>query len=185
MSSVNRAEMVYNIHIMEELMEGHIVDRALAFATIAHGDQKRKYSGEPYIVHPVEVMKIVETVEHDDSMLAAALLHDVVEDTDVTIEEIEASFGSDVAELVGFLTDVSKPEDGNRKHRKGMDREHSAQSSARAQTVKLADLISNSRDILENDPSFAKVYLHEKSLLLDVLTQGDRELHARAATFIV
>jgi (p)ppGpp synthase/HD superfamily hydrolase len=166
-------------------MDSNIVDRALAFATVAHGDQKRKYSGEPYIIHPVEVMKIVETVEHDENMLAAALLHDVVEDTDVTIEEIESAFGPDVAELVGFLTDVSKPEDGNRKFRKAMDREHSAQSSARAQTVKLADLISNSRDILENDPHFAKVYLHEKALLLEALTLGDRTLHARAATFVV
>lgn len=163
----------------------HIVDRALAFATVAHGDQKRKYSGEPYIVHPVEVMKIVSSVDHDDAMLAAALLHDVVEDTDVTIEEIEESFGADVADLVSDLTDVSKPEDGNRKFRKAMDRDHSAQSSARAQTVKLADLISNSRDILENDPSFAKVYLREKALLLEVLTLGDRTLHAKAATFVV
>jgi (p)ppGpp synthase/HD superfamily hydrolase len=163
----------------------NIVDRALSFATIAHGEQKRKYSGEPYIIHPIEVMEIVCTVEHDDAMLAAALLHDTVEDTEVTIEEIEESFGADVASLVSDLTDVSKPEDGNRKFRKAMDRDHSAQSSARAQTVKLADLISNSADILENDPSFAKVYLHEKALLLEVLTLGDRTLHSRAAGFIV
>ncbi len=166
-------------------MEQELVKRALAFATLAHGDQKRKYTGVMYIVHPIEVMEIVKTVPHDDAMLAAALLHDVVEDTDVTIEEIEESFGSDVASLVADLTDVSKPEDGNRKFRKAMDREHSAKSSARAQTVKLADLISNSADILENDPNFAKVFLAEKELLLDVLTEGDRTLHARAASFVL
>ena len=166
-------------------MSSSLILKALQYATKAHEGQVRKYSGEPYIVHPIEVMEIVKTVEHDDAMLAAALLHDVVEDTDVTIEEIEASFGADVAALVSDLTDVSKPEDGNRKLRKAMDRAHSAKSSARAQTVKLADLISNSSDILENDPSFAKVYLHEKELLLDVLTLGDRSLHARAASFIV
>ena len=159
------------------------VQRALAFATLAHGDQKRKYTGEPYIVHPIEVMEIVKSVPHDDAMLAAALLHDVVEDTDVTIEEIESAFGPDVAELVGFLTDVSKPEDGNRKFRKGLDREHSAKAPARAQTVKLADLISNSRDILKNDPHFAKVYLREKEQLLEVLLLGDPALHREAATF--
>ena len=162
-----------------------IVDRALAFATIAHGEQKRKYSGEPYIVHPIEVMEIVKTVPHDEAMLAAALLHDVVEDTEVTLAEIHQAFGEDVASLVDDLTDVSKPEDGNRKLRKALDREHSANSSARAQTVKLADLISNSSDILENDPKFARVYLAEKELLLEVLTQGDPTLHEKASTFLL
>ena len=162
-----------------------IVDRALAFATIAHGEQKRKYSGEPYIVHPIEVMEIVKTVPHDEVMLAAALLHDVVEDTEVTLAEIHQAFGEDVASLVDDLTDVSKPEDGNRKLRKALDREHSANSSARAQTVKLADLISNSSDILENDPKFARVYLAEKELLLEVLTQGDPTLHEKASTFLL
>ena len=167
------------------MAETELVRRALAFATLAHGDQKRKYTGEMYIVHPIEVMEIVKTVPHDDAMLAAALLHDVVEDTDVTLEEIRSSFGDDVASLVDDLTDVSRPEDGNRKARKALDREHSARSSARAQTVKLADLISNSSDILENDPKFAKVFLAEKELLLEVLTKGDRTLHERAASFIL
>tara|TARA_A100001037_G_C15064121_1_gene596178 strand:- start:588 stop:1088 length:501 start_codon:yes stop_codon:yes gene_type:complete len=166
-------------------MTENMVQRALAFATLAHGDQKRKYTGVPYIVHPIEVMEIVQSVPHDDAMLAAALLHDVVEDTDVTLEEVRSAFGDDVASLVDDLTDVSKPEDGNRKHRKAMDRDHSARSSARAQTVKLADLISNSADILENDPKFAKVFLAEKELLLEVLTKGDKSLHSRAASFVL
>ena len=161
-----------------------LVDRALAFATIAHEGQVRKYSGEPYIVHPIEVMKIVMTVDHDDAMLSAALLHDVVEDTDVTIEEIDKAFGPDIASLVSDLTDVSRPEDGNRKARKALDRAHSATASARAQTIKLADLISNSTDITKNDPSFAKVYLAEKRLLLEVLVLGDESLHKTASTFV-
>lgn len=161
-----------------------LVKKALKFATQAHGEQKRKYTGQPYIVHPVEVMNIVKTVEHDDEMLAAALLHDVVEDTPVTIEEIEELFGSDVASLVSDLTDVSKPEDGNRKFRKAMDREHSAAASARAQTIKLADLISNGVDILEHDRHFAKVFLAEKDLLLDVLTKGDKSLWKKAAEIV-
>ncbi len=163
----------------------NLVDRALKFATIAHADQKRKYTGQPYIVHPIEVMKIVQSVEHDEAMLAAALLHDVVEDTDITIEVIADTFGEDVASLVDDLTDVSKPEDGNRKTRKALDRAHSAKASARAQTIKLADLISNSSDILENDPKFAKVYLAEKELLLEVLTEGNAILRKQAADFLV
>jgi|TARA_B110000211_G_C13764713_1_gene414797 (p)ppGpp synthase/HD superfamily hydrolase len=165
-------------------MTQELVQRALAFATLAHHDQKRKYSGQPYIVHPIEVAEIVRTVEHDDEMLAAALLHDVVEDTDVTIEAIKSEFGEGVADLVDDLTDVSEPRDGNRKVRKAMDREHSARTSARAQTIKLADLISNSSDITANDPSFAKVYLAEKALLLEVLIKGDPALLKKAASYL-
>ena len=165
-------------------MTQELVQRALAFATLAHHGQKRKYSGQPYIVHPIEVAEIVRTVEHDDEMLAAALLLDVVEDTDVTIEAIKSEFGEGVADLVDDLTDVSEPRDGNRKVRKAMDREHSARTSARAQTIKLADLISNSSDITANDPSFAKVYLAEKALLLEVLIKGDPALLKKAASYL-
>lgn len=169
----------------EKVKTTNLVQRALEFATVAHTGQERKYTGAPYIVHPIEVMEIVKTVKHDDAMLAAALLHDVVEDTSVTIEIITAEFGDDVASLVDDLTDVSRPEDGNRKLRKGLDRDHSAQSSARAQTVKLADLISNSSDILVNDPNFAKVYIAEKKLLMKVLTKGDPILFGRAASHVL
>jgi (p)ppGpp synthase/HD superfamily hydrolase len=161
-----------------------LVDRALAYATIAHSGQVRKYTHKPYIVHPVEVMQIVMSVEHDDAMLSAALLHDVVEDTDITIEEIMLEFGDDVANLVSDLTDVSHPSDGNRKIRKGLDRAHSATASARAQTIKLADLISNTLDITQHDPVFAKVYLAEKRLLLEVLVLGDKLLHKRALSLV-
>jgi (p)ppGpp synthase/HD superfamily hydrolase len=117
-------------------------------------------------------------------MVAAAWLHDVVEDTGCTFTDIHMAFGIDIATLVGWLTDVSKPEDGNRAHRKAMDRHHTAQAPAEAQTIKLADLISNSRSIMAHDPAFAVTYLAEKRLLLEVLTKGDRGLHARASEFI-
>lgn len=153
-----------------------MLDEVLKFATLAHIDQKRKYTGDPYIVHPIAVSEIVKTVEHTDEMVAAALLHDVVEDTDVTIEQVEAKFGYKVAELVGWLTDVSKPEDGNRKTRKALDREHSAQAPAEAQTIKVADLIHNTDSIERHDPSFWKIYKQEKIALLDVLTKADQKL---------
>src|SRR5210317_2166475 len=122
-----------------------MLDEVLKFATKAHGDQKRKYTNDPYIVHPIAVSEIVKTVAHTDEMVAAALLHDVVEDTDVTLDQIKDKFGSKVAELVGWLTDISRPEDGNRKTRKTLDREHSAEAPADAQTIKLADLIHNTK----------------------------------------
>jgi (p)ppGpp synthase/HD superfamily hydrolase len=150
-----------------------MLDEVLKFATKAHGSQKRKYTGEPYIVHPIAVSEIVKTVPHTDEMVAAALLHDVVEDTPVTIKEIETKFGTKVAELVGWLTDTSRPEDGNRKTRKSIDRLHSAEAPAEAQTIKLADLIHNTESIERYDPSFYKVYRQEKIALLEVLTKGD------------
>ena len=79
---------------------------------------------------------------------------------------------------------IAISQDGNRAHRKAIDREHTAQAPAAAQTVKLADLISNSRSIMEHDPQFAVVYLAEKRLLLEVLTKGDPGLHARATEMI-
>jgi len=153
-----------------------MLDEVLKFATKAHGDQKRKYTGDPYIVHPIAVAEIVKTVPHTDAMIAAALLHDVVEDTPVTIEQIKDKFGSEVAELVGWLTDISRPENGNRKTRKSLDRDHSANAPAEAQTIKLADLIHNTKSIEKHDPHFWKVYKQEKIALLDVLTKGDRSL---------
>ena len=157
-----------------------MLDDVLKFATAAHGDQKRKYTGEPYIVHPIAVAEIVETVPHTEAMIAAALLHDVVEDTHVTLDQIEDRFGSEVAELVGWLTDISKVEDGNRRTRKALDRAHSAAAPAEAQTIKLADLIHNTASIEKHDPGFYRVYRQEKIELLKVLTKGDKSLMVRA-----
>ena len=162
------------------------VERARVFATAAHAavGQVRKYTFEPYIVHPAEVAGIVATVPHTNEMLAAAYLHDTVEDTGVSIVDIQKEFGNEVASLVGWLTDVSKPEQGNRAVRKAIDREHTAMAPAAAQTVKLADLIANSRSILAHDPAFARVYLEEKRMLLEVLTRGDATLMAQARRIV-
>ena len=159
-----------------------LIERARIFATAAHAAvaQLRKYTGEPYIVHPAEVASIVAEVGGTEAMIAAAWLHDVVEDTGVTNEVIRAEFGAEVAELVGWLTDVSRPEQGNRAIRKAIDRAHTAMAPADAQTVKLADLISNTRSILAQDVAFAKVYLEEKRLLLEVMTKGNATLMAEA-----
>lgn len=163
-----------------------IVQKAWVYAMAAHAavGQNRKYTNEPYIVHPYEVMTIVKSVPHTEDMLAAALLHDVVEDTGCTITDIHLNFGADIAAIVDGLTDVSKPEDGNRAKRKAIDREHTAQAPAEAQTIKLADLISNSKSIMQHDPDFAVTYLAEKKLLLEVLTKGDRGLHAEASKYV-
>lgn len=157
-------------------------ERALLFATAAHAavGQVRKYTGEPYIVHPIEVASIVETVPgHTVEMIAAAYLHDVIEDTQVELETIVKEFGPEIANLVLWLTKVGEAEHGNREYRKELDRQYLAQAPADAQTVKLADLISNTKTIVQHDPKFAEVYMREKLALLQVLKKGDHDLWVR------
>lgn len=156
--------------------------RAMIFAFEKHSEinQTRKYSKRPYIVHPAAVTEIVRSVPHTPQMLAAAWMHDTVEDTKATLEEVRELFGQEVYTLVEMLTDISKPEDGNRRTRKEMDRQHLAKASPEAKTVKLADLIHNSKSIIEKDPGFAKVYVREMRDLLEVLKEGDSTLWNRA-----
>jgi (p)ppGpp synthase/HD superfamily hydrolase len=161
-----------------------LINKAKMLAGKAHEGQFRKYSGMPYIVHPIEVATIVQTVEHSDEMIAAALLHDVVEDTDYSFEDIAKEVSPEVADLVKGLTDVSSPQDGNRKVRKAIDKDHLAEQNAEVQTIKLADVISNSKDIKANDPKFAKVYIEEMKALLEVLTKGDKTLYAKAKEIV-
>lgn len=101
-------------------MTNTLVERARRYATKAHAaiDQRRKYTDDPYIVHPQAVMELVRSVPHTEEMLAAAWLHDTVEDTPTTLGDIESHFGPKVAELVRMLTNVSRAEDGNRFERK-------------------------------------------------------------------
>jgi hypothetical protein len=159
-----------------------LIDRARRYATEAHDriDQRRKYNNQPYQVHLKAVAELVASVSDDPEMIAAAWLHDTVEDTPATFGNIEREFGPQIASLVAELTDVSKPGDGNRSVRKAIDRAHLANASSRAKTVKLADLIDNCRDICNHDPRFARVYLLEMNELLAVLEDGAPALLRRA-----
>lgn len=163
-----------------------LVERARVFATAAHASvsQLRKYTNEPYIVHPAEVVSIVASRPHNSEMLAAAWLHDVVEDTGVPVTLIWSEFGSVVASYVNWLTNPSKEEDGNRERRKSIDREFIRNAPAEVKTIKLADLISNCSSIVQHDQKFAKTYLEEKRLMLEVLREGDSVLFERAASIV-
>ena len=160
----------------------NIIEKARVFATAAHyaAGNVRKYTGEPYINHSIAVVLLVAGVPHTPEMIAAAWLHDTVEDTGVSIQLIEREFGDKIADLVYWLTDKSTHEDGNRAARKAIDRLHIAQASPAAKTIKLADLLDNTASIIERDPDFAKVYMAEKAELLKVLTEGDKTLWDRA-----
>lgn len=162
-------------------MTSQLVREARMFATIKHQGQKRKYTFEPYIIHPAAVAK---TVEYDargtDEMIAAAWLHDTVEDTDTTTNDILRDFGDIVASYVEYLTDDNK--EGNRAARKARYALVLKDAPYQVKTIKLADLIDNTGDIVKHDPNFARVYLAEKRELLDVLRGGDPRLWMRANT---
>lgn len=122
-----------------------LVKSAQHFATQAHTqiNHLRKYTKQPYQVHLKRVAQIVSEVTDDPEIIAAAWLHDTVEDTPATFEDIELNFGSRVVQFVFDLTDVSRPGDGSRGQRKSIDREHLSQASPAAKTIKLADLMDN------------------------------------------
>lgn len=154
-----------------------IAFEAMVFARQVHASQKRKYTGNPYADHLAEVAGIMATVTQDPVSIAVAWLHDCVEDQGITLAEIEQRFGFSAAVGVSGLSDL---ETGNRAERKAKSRERLSLCSGWIQTIKCADLISNTSSIVEHDPKFAAVYLEEKRLLLDVLTKADRRLHAIA-----
>lgn len=158
-----------------------IVDEARAFATEAHKGQVRKYTGEPYIVHPQAVVAMLEPLGFRPEVLAAGWLHDVVEDCNVGHGDILARFGADVHRMVLSLTDVSIGVKGSREERKAMDRENNARGDAEAQSVKVVDLIDNSASIINHDANFARVFMSEKAKLLEVLTLAHPMLRERAA----
>jgi (p)ppGpp synthase/HD superfamily hydrolase len=155
----------------------HLEQRAKAFAEFYHRDQRRKYMNEPYTNHR-NIANLMKSVEwHTQEMVVVAWLHDVLEDTSASYEKVRGAFGQDVADMVRMLTDISRPEDGNRRVRKEIDRFHISVATPEAKTVKIADLIDNVRDIVKNDPKFAVVFLDEAIMLLDVLGDGDVYLY--------
>jgi hypothetical protein len=159
-----------------------LVARAREFAIREHRriDHRRKYSKQPYDVHLEAVAGLVAGVTDDAEMIAAAWLHDIVEDTPITLDDVAREFGGAVVRLVDELTDISRPGDGNRAARKAIDRAHLAAASPRAKTIKLADLTDNARDICRHDAGFGRVYLGEMEALLAVLGEGDPALMAKA-----
>lgn len=86
-------------------LDTDLLDRAIVFAVKAHHNTERRGKGFPYIVHPMEAVEIVATITPDQELLAAAALHDTIEDTDVTVEQIREAFGERIAELVHAESD--------------------------------------------------------------------------------
>lgn len=164
-------------HGIKSKRSQHLIDFACSFAENAHEGQYRKYTDEPYIVHPVAVAKLVASVTDDVEMISAAFLHDVLEDTEVTYVELrDAGFGSSIANLVLELTDITTLKDGNRATRKALERERLANVSNNAKTIKLADLIDNTKSIIKYDKGFSQIFMDEMSDLVEVLVGGNSTL---------
>jgi myo-inositol-1(or 4)-monophosphatase len=131
-------------------MDTSILDRAIVFAVNAHQGTERRGKGFPYIVHPMEAVEIVATMTTDQELLAAAVLHDTVEDTDVTLDDIRREFGERVAKLVEeesdvFIDGVSEADSWHERKQAAIDR--LAQASRDAKMVALGDKLSNARII--------------------------------------
>ena len=127
-----------------------LLDRAIIFAVRAHAGTERRGKGFPYIVHPMEAVEIVATMTPDQELLAAAALHDTVEDTDVTVDQIRAEFGDRVADLVAAESDafVEGVSDEDSWHsRKQAAIERLAKAPHDAKMVALGDKLSNMRAI--------------------------------------
>ena len=127
-----------------------LLDRAIVFAVRTHAGTERRGKGFPYIVHPMEAVEIVATMTRDQELLAAAALHDTIEDTDVTVEQIRAEFGDRIAALVASESDtfqqgVSEEDSWHARKQAAIDRLTAASHDAKI--VALGDKLSNMRAI--------------------------------------
>ena len=131
-------------------LDTSLFDRAAIFAVKAHAGTERRGKGFPYIIHPMETAGIVATMTSDQELLAAAVLHDVVEDTDVTVEELRSEFGPRIAGLVASESDVFEDgvsEEDSWRSRKQAAIDRLAGASHDAKIVALGDKLSNMRAI--------------------------------------
>lgn len=158
-----------------------LIEKAVLMGRSAHGDQVRKYTGEPYFdTHCKSVANLVSKEcdkvgirgEDKRNMIVAALLHDVVEDTKVTIEEVIKRFNLEIGEMVYDLTDHFTPENYphfNREQRKKLECDRLAACKFRVRLIKKCDIIDNSSDIEKIDSGFKHIFLREKERLLKAL----------------
>ena len=143
-------------------LDTQFLDRAIEFAVHAHAGTERRGKGCPYIIHPLEAMVIVSTMTSDQEILAAAVLHDVVEDTDITIDEIRKRFGDRVAQLVDSESD-RKMEFTDWRARKEESLNRLSFASREEKIVALGDKLSNMRAIARDyttkgDDSFWEMF---------------------------
>lgn len=166
--------LAYNIDEQKAILN------AYALSKEAHKDQVRKYTGEPYIIHPVDVAVTLRNYlgnKATASMISATLMHDVVEDTEVSFNTIAKQFDKETVHIVSGLTSASKwLVNFNRSKRKSIDKAFFKFTGWEIQSIKCADIIDNLRTILIYDKGFAVTYLKEKKDLVEVLHLADQDI---------
>ena len=156
-----------------------LVELARMFARDAHKGQLRKYTKQPYIVHPARVAQEAQRLGLSKEAVAAGYLHDVVEDCGVTLQQIRGAFGPRVCALVDGLSDMQTKADGNRAARKEAVRQRlHGLRDAELHTLKLLDLVDNAGSIMRYDNEFGVTYVEEARQLAAVLDLGLPEAHA-------
>lgn len=154
-------------------IDTELCDKAIIFAVRAHSGIERRGKGFPYIIHPMEAMAIVATMTSDQELLAAAALHDTVEDTDVTVEDLRKAFGDRVANLVADESDIlvegqSSTQSWEARKKAAID--HLAGASHEAKIVAMGDKLSNMRAI-------ARDYAVQGDALWNLFHVKDKKLH--------
>lgn len=153
-----------------------LIIKAAQYADEKHAGQSRKYNNRPYITHPIRVAGRVATHKFaTGKLVAAAFLHDVVEDCGASLDEIRTYFGPTVTHYVSSLTNPPRVPGVRRADRKAADRQRLKSIDNECKVVKLIDRIDN---LLEMDWSdgFAKLYAEESLLLLEAISDADESL---------
>ena len=155
-------------------MDSTLLDRAIVFAVEAHRNTERRGKGFPYIVHPMEAVEIVATITNDQELLAAAILHETIEDTDVTYEQLKREFGDRIADIVyaesdRFVEGVSEENSWHVRKQAAITR--LAEAPHDAKIVAMGDKLSNMRAI-------ARDYKMKGDALWQIFHVTDKESHA-------
>jgi (p)ppGpp synthase/HD superfamily hydrolase len=150
-----------------------LLEKAQKWAAEGHKGVCRKFGNIPYIVHPEAVVEIVSQFTGDTDVLAAAWLHDIVEDTDKTIDDIRDNFNDVIATLVWEVSKVSGGSPHTRNNRVVMDVMHYGRASKWGKTIKLADAIHNLPTMIRDNKKFAPKYVSEKKFLLHYIEDGN------------
>lgn len=154
-----------------------VVTNAFMLASEAHAGQVRKYTNLPYITHPVRVaMAVASHPEATHNMIAAALLHDTLEDTALKPERIEDDCGIHVLDYVRALTNPSKGMGDPRSVRKQRDRDHLESADRKIKIIKMLDRIDNLREMTGAPSGFRRLYVEESMELLKVVAVADKDV---------
>jgi len=160
-----------------------IVQKAKDFASFKHRLQSRKHGrGEPYMSHVEGVVAVLRRHGYtSEDVLAAAYLHDTVEQTDTSITEIYNLFGTEVAKLVYWLTDEKR---GNKTMQRQIAAWRISRAPIEAKLIKLADIIDNTRAVIANEPDSAQEYLVEKKQTMWAMADEEGERIMRTPIFV-